>query len=230
MAVVKQQARPQAEKEQVTDRAKDFWTRYGKAVLIGAGALVLAGGAWLGYKQFIQAPKEKKAAEAIWKTQSYFGQDSAKLTLTGDKVSPGAENVISQYGGTASGNLARYYAGASALQLNDFAKAVNYLKDFETDSKPVQARAYKLLADAYAGTGNKDQAFKNYKNAARHFEEDRANAAEYLFMAAYYADKELNNKAEATELYKELVKDYKNTRWGIEAERYLAQNGVYKAD
>jgi TolA-binding protein len=111
--------------------------------------------------------------------------------------------------------------------MGDNAKAAQHLDKFETDSKPVQARAYKLLGDAYAGQGKNGDALSSYKKAARYFEEDDQNASEYLFMAAYFADRVVKNRSEATDLFKELKEKYPRTQYGFEADKYLAQLGVY---
>ena len=230
MADVKQPVRHRSENELVIDRAKDFWSRFGRIILIGFGAIILLGGGWLAYKYLVQIPKEEKAAEASWKAQSYFMQDSLALALKGDGKNPGLDKVISQYGGTAAGNTARFMAGAAALKAGDNNKAVEYLKEFSTDSKMIQARAYKLLGDAYANLGKNSDALNNYKKAAHEFEKDVMNSSEYLYFAAYFADRVMNDKKEAIELYKEIQKKYGNSQFGREAEKFLAQAGVYKTD
>src|SRR6202165_6024255 len=196
MAEVKQ-VRHQTETDLVFNRAKDFWSRQGRTVLIACGAVIVLGGGWLAYKYLVKAPKEQKAAEAIWKAEDYFGQDSAKLALSGDRQYAGFEKVASQYSGTKAGNLADFYAGALALKAGDNAKAVKYLSDFSTDAKQVQARAYKLLADAYANLGKNSDALNNYKKAAHEFKKDEQSAGEYLYFAANFADRVANDKKEA---------------------------------
>ncbi len=230
MAEVKHARRNSGTDQDVVDRAKDFWNRYGRGIMIAAGAIILLGGGWLAYKYLVKVPKEEKAAEAIWQAENYFMQDSVQKALKGDGQFAGLEKIADQYDGTAAGNLADFYAGALSLKAGDFQKAVNHLKDFSTDSKPVQARAYKLLGDAYAGINKNAEALSNYKKAAEEFTNDRVNTSEYLFFAAYFADRVMNNKKEATELYKELAADYPETPKAIEAEKYLAYMGVYKIE
>ena len=53
---------------------------------------------------------------------------------------------------------------------------------------------------------------------------------EYLFLAAYFADKVLKNSEEAISLFRKLKEKYPNTEKGFEADKYLAQLGVYKGD
>lgn len=221
---------PRTESTTVPARSQDFWSQYSKPILYAALALVLVVGGYFAYKQLIQKPNEQKATDAIAKAEEYFRHDSLQQALNGDGINPGFLKVISSYGGTKAGNLARFYAGTAYLNLGDNAAAAKHLDEFETDSKPIQARAYKLLGDAYAGLGKNGEALENYKKAADHFEEDELNASQYLFMAAYFADRVMNNKEEAIELFTELKKEYPATQFGFEAEKYLAQLGVYSTD
>ncbi len=103
---------------------------------------------------------------------------------------------------------------------------MKYLKDFSSSAKQLQARAYKLLGDAYSELGKNDDAISSYKKAANHFTEDRFNSAEYLFFAASLAEKSGKNK-EAIELYKEVKDKYPETTAANESEKYLAKLGVY---
>lgn len=229
MAEVKQ-PRHNAESDIVVERAKDFWSRYNRPVLLLCAAIIVVGGGYLAYKYLVKAPKEKKAAEAIFKAEEYYRMDSLKLALNGDGQYPGFEKVISQYGGTDAGNLAKFYAGASYLKLGDLNKAVKYLKEFSSSADQVSARAYKLLADAYADQGKNADALSNYKKAAHQFETDEQSSAEYLFLAAYFADRVMNDKKAAIDLYKELKKNYSQTQYAAEADKFLAQAGVYTTE
>src|SRR6186997_1922268 len=145
MAEVKKAVSQPKESDQVVERAKDFWAKYSRPVLIACGAIILIGGGWLGYKYFVKAPKEAKANEAIWKAQQLFELDSLQKSLKGDAGGAGFEKVISQYGGTDAANLAKFYAGEAAYKTGDYNKAVQHLKDFSTSAEQVQARAYKVL-------------------------------------------------------------------------------------
>jgi tetratricopeptide (TPR) repeat protein len=150
--------------------------------------------------------------------------------LNGDGQYLGFLKIISKYGGTEAANLAHFYAGSCYIKLDDNANAIKHLKDFSTDAKQIQQRAYKLLGDASADLGKNADALDYYKKAANHFEEDEANSAEALFMAAYFADRVLKNQKEAIELFKELKEKYPRTQQGFEADKYLAQLGVYNVN
>ena len=230
MAEVKS-ARPHTtESEAVVDRAKDVWSRFGKTISIVLGAIILVVGGILVYNNFVVGPKEKKASDAIFRAQEYYAQDSLDKALNGDAQYPGFEKIVSQYGGTKAGELARFYAGSIHLKKGAFDKAISHLKKFDTDAPQVQARAYKLLGDAYAEQGKSKEAVEQYKKAANTFPEDEASASEALFLAAYLYDRVLNDKAQATELYKKIKTDYNQTQWSFEADKYLAQAGVYSVE
>lgn len=228
MAETKQVNHPRTENVEVVDRAKDFWSQNGKIVTIVGLAVILLGGGWLAYKNYVKAPQEQKAADAIFKAEEYFKMDSLQKALNGDNMNPGFLKVAEKYGSSKAGNLAHYYAGAIYLQLGDPAKAATHLKDFDTDAPQIQARAYKLLGDAYAEQGKNSDALSSYKKAAHHFEEDEPNSSDYLFLAAYFADRVVKDQKQAIELFKELKEKYPKTERGFEADKYLAQMGVYK--
>jgi predicted negative regulator of RcsB-dependent stress response len=215
------------ENQDVADRAKDFWSRYSRPVIIAGIVVIVLCGGYLAYKYLIKQPQEEKAAEAMFKAEDYFRMDSLNVALNGDGINAGFLKVINKYGGTKAGNLAKFYAGNIYLKQGNFANAAKYLKDFDTDSKQIQARGYKLLGDAYAEQGKNSDALNMYKKAAHYFEEDDINSSEYLFMAAYFADRVLKNQKEAIDLFKELKNKYPRTEKGFEAEKYLAQLGVY---
>jgi len=214
----------------VVDRAKDFWSRYSKVISIIFVVVILGVGGYFIYKNYVQGPKEDKATEAMFKAEEYYRLDSFRLALNGDGQNQGFLKIIDKYSGTDAGNLARFYTGSIYVKLDDNQNAIKHLKKFSTDSKPVQARAYKLLGDAYADMNNHKEALSYYKKSARHFEEDQTNSANSLFLAAYLADRVLKDQKEAISLYKELKEKFPRTREGFDADNYLAQLGVYNVN
>jgi tetratricopeptide (TPR) repeat protein len=216
--------------EQVIAKAKDFWSRYSKPIMIASTVVILGIGGFYAYKKFFKSPKEEKATEAIFKAEEYYRMDSVNLALNGDGQYDGFLKVISKYGGTKAANLAHFYAGNCYIKLNDNENAIKQLKKFSSDSKAVQARAYKLIGDAYADQGKNSDALSYYKKASRHYETDVTNSAEYLLYAAYLADRVMKDKKEATSLYKEIVEKFPNTQQSADADKYLAQLGVYNVN
>jgi tetratricopeptide (TPR) repeat protein len=238
MSVKKHDVQEREHNQVVVEKAKDFWTRYNRPVIIACTIVILVAAGWIGYSKFYKLPQDKKAADAMFQAESYYRSallsskpDSLfNLALNGDGANPGFLKVISKYGGTDASNLAKFYTGNIYLLLGDNVKAIKYLKDFSTDAKGIQARAYKLLGDAYADAGKNKEALDSYQKAAHHFPEDVDNSSEYLFLAAYFAEKVLNDQKTAVDLYKELKQKFPNTQKGIESDKYLARLGVYNAE
>ena len=149
--------------QHVIDKAKDFWGKYSKPLVAVSTVIILAIGGYYVYQNFFKKPKEVKAADVLWKAEEYFRMDSVNLALNGDGQNWGFLKVIDKYGGTDAGNLANFYAGSCYIKLNENEKAIKYLKNFSGDSKPIQARAYKLLGDANADLGKNSDLHKLMK-------------------------------------------------------------------
>jgi tetratricopeptide (TPR) repeat protein len=205
---------------------QDFWERNNKSILVVLGAIIILGGGYFGYKYFFRLPEEKKAVEAIAKAQEYFASDSLQLALNGDGRNAGFLKVISKYGGTPSGNLAKLYAGEIYLQLGDYNNALKYLKDFDANgSVQTQALVYGLMGDACSELKKNEEALENYKKAGTIFEQNQALSSEYLFRAASLYEMMGKNK-EAIELFKQLKDKFPRTERGFTAEKYLGRLGA----
>src|SRR5690606_14179072 len=117
-------------------------------------------------KNFIVAPKEEKAANALFSAERWFEMDSLQYTLNGDGQRPGALSVIKKYSGTKAANLAHYYAGLSFLRSGDAKNAIVHLEKFDGQGTPLQFLAYGALGDAYMESNNPAKGVENYKKAA----------------------------------------------------------------
>lgn len=205
-------------------RAIGFWEKNSKKIMIAGLAVIVVIGGYFGYKNLVQIPKEEKAAEAMFKAEDYFRQDSLAKALNGDGINLGFLKVIDKHSGTDAANLAHYYAGACYLGLGDFTNAAKYLKDFSTSSDVMKSRALGLLGDATSELGKKEEAVDYYKKAGAAFAEDEYFSSEYLFRAGYLLESLGKNK-EAAEQYKKIKEKYPNTQRGYDIDKYLARLG-----
>lgn len=211
------------------DSLKSFWNKYSKPVTLLATLVIVLVAGWYAYQEFYQAPREKKAIEAMFRAEEYYRNDSVSLALNGDGQNIGFLTVANRFKGTDAANLANFYAGSCYIKLNDNTKAVEFLKKFSTDSKLLQARAYKLMGDAYGDAGKNAEALDYYKKAGHHFDKDEVNSPEYLFTAAYFADQVMKDTKEATALYEEIRTKYPRSQQSYDAEKYLAKMGIYSS-
>ncbi len=183
-------------------------------------AILIAVVGYFGYTEFYQKPLEAKAADAMYVAEKYFANDSSALVLNGDGTNKGVLYIIKEFGGTKAANLAKYYAGMSYYRLKDYNKAIEYLKDFSTDAKQVQAVAYGSIGDAYSELKKNEETVEYYKKAGTHFPEDEAISSEYLFRAAYFLETIGKNDA-ALELYKQIKQNYPKSEKGFNIDKYI---------
>ncbi len=227
----------------VIQRAKGFWEKYSKFIIIAGSALILIFGSYLGYKYFFKLPKERKASDLIFPAEKLFGKmsatssynkDTLNLVLNGGNLEgstvTGLLKIISQYSGTPAGNRARFMVGACYLQLKEFEKAIKQLKEFDGNgADQIQSKAYILLGHAYSELKKTDDALSYYKKAADVVSKDEGMSTEALFIAARYAES-IGNTKEAIELFQKIKDDYPASQrvMGGEIDKYLARLGVVK--
>jgi predicted negative regulator of RcsB-dependent stress response len=226
MSEIKKTAHVEEEKNLVAD-IEQFWSKYGKMLgyIIGGIVILIAG--YLGYRNLVQEPNEKKAMEAMFHAEEYYRMDSVKLALNGDNINAGFAKIISKYSGTKAANLASFYAGSCFLKLGDYNNAVKYLKDFSSPALQLQARAYGLLGDAYSEQNKKENAVDEYKKAGTLFEKDALLSPEYLFRAGYLYES-MGKTKEAVEMYQTIKDKYPTSQRGTDIDKYLARLGALK--
>jgi tetratricopeptide (TPR) repeat protein len=226
MSEIKKPAHIEEEKNVVAE-IEQFWEKNGKLLGYVIGGIVVLIAAFLGYKNFVQEPNEKKAMEAMYHAEEYYRMDSVKLALNGDNINAGFAKIVSKYGGTKAANLASFYAGSCYLKLGDYNNAVKYLKDFSSSAQQLQARAYGLLGDAYSEQNKKEDAVDEYKKAGTLFEKDELLSPEYLFRAGYLYES-MGKTKEAIEMYQAIKDKYPTSQRGTDIDKYLARLGVTK--
>src|SRR6185295_20222828 len=222
----------------VVQKARGFWENYNKPVMYVSSAIIILLGGWLVYKYMFKLPKEEKANDAVYVTQKYFSDfsnapvDSVKTAiaakcLNGDGTNSGALKIINKFSGTSAANLCEYYAGACYLHLQQFDKAIKFLKDFDAGkSTQIKSRAYGMIADASAELNKNDQALEYYKKAANVNDEDEFTSSEFLFKAALFAET-MGKTKEAVELFKKIKEAYPLSEKAADVDRYLAKLGEF---
>ena len=221
----------------VVEKARGFWEDYNKPIIYIGAAIVILFAAWMVYKYMFKIPKEEKADKIVFVTQKYFAEfttatDSAKIllatkVLNGDGANPGALKIINQYSGTPAANLCEYYAGACYLHLGQFAKSIQYLKNFDANgATQIESRSLGMLGDASAELNKNDDALNYYKKAATVNDKDEFTSSEFLFRAALFAESTGKTK-EAIDLFKKIKTDYPLSQKASDVDRYLAKLGDF---
>ena len=222
----------------VIQKARGFWVNYNRPVMFIGSAIIILLAGWLVYKYMFKLPKEDKANDAVFAMQKYFSDfsnapaDSIKINLAakclnGDGTNAGALKIINRFPGTAAANLCEYYAGACYLHLQQFDKAIKFLKDFDAGgATQIKSRAYGMIADASAELNKNDQALEYYKKAANVDDKDEYTSSEFLFRAELFAEVSGKTK-EDVELFKKIKKAYPLSEKAADVDRYLARLGEF---
>lgn len=226
----------------VVNEGRQIWIKYGKIMTIVGAVIVLGLAGWFGYEKFVQEPKELKANELIFPAENLFDQmtttgfnkDSVNIALNGGdldgKTVTGLLKIINNYGGTEAGNRATYMAGASYLNIGEYAKAIKFLKDFNAGgADQVKIKAYELIGHAYAEQKNTAEALNYFKKATEVNPKDEAFTAEALLLAGKYATA-TNKPEEAKTLLNKLKNEYPANQMVMsgEIDKLLASMGEFE--
>lgn len=183
------------------------------------GIVVVVFGYWM-MKAYYYGPQETESQSASFRAQIYFEKDSFKLALNGDGLNDGFVSIASKYSGTKAGNLANYYAGVSYLQLGQFQKAIDYLKDFSSEDDLIQSLAVGATGDAYLELGNKEKAVSYYNDAIDF--KNSFTAPTFLFKLGLLQE-EMGKNSDALESYTAIKNEYKTSAEFALIEKYITR-------
>lgn len=173
-----------------------------------------------GVKKYYFEPREAEAQTAIFRAEQLFENDDYATALNGDGNNLGFIDVINEYGGTKSGNLARYYAGICYLNTGDYNNAIKYLGEFKGKDHIVKPLATGAMGDAYMELDNAAEAAKCYEKAA--LESKNSFTSPMMLMKAGFAYEMVNNYQKALDMYKIIKAEYPNSNEGFSIEKNIA--------
>lgn len=211
--------------QQQDARTENFFEKNQKVITSAIVGIVVLIAGYLVYVNLIQKPKEREAVNAIYMAEIQFEQDSFENAL----LSPGAGNmglldIIDEYSGTPTANLAKYYAGISYLNLGKFEAAISYLKDFKAAGKLTPITKNGAIGDAYSELEQYNQAIEYYKKAGK--------VGDNNYLTPYYLKKlgmlyEMEGKyKEALAAYQQIQDKYPQSPDGFNIEKFI-ENAQY---
>ena len=207
--------------ETTLTRAEQFVIDNQKPIYVVLAILIVAVLAFFGVKKYYLEPREKDAQAAIFHAEQYFENDNFATALNGDGNYLGFVDVINDFGGTKTANLAKYYAGVCCLNTGDFNKAVEYLKSYKGKDVLVSSLALGCLADAYMELGNVAEAAKCYVSAAK--KSANSFTSPMYLLRAGMAYEMLGDYQNAINVYNTIKADYPNSNEGFSIEKYIAR-------
>ncbi|WP_415371463.1 tetratricopeptide repeat protein [Patiriisocius sp. Uisw_047] len=213
----------------------EAWVEKNQKVILGiVGVVAICVLGYLAFDQFIQKPKEAEASNEIFQAQKYYEQaltaeasDSLYVrSLNGGEGKLGMLDIIGEYGSTEAGNMARYYAGVSYLNMNDYPNAIKYLDDFKSDDILMGAVAKGAIGDAFIQLNQKEDALKYYEQAAS-FNANEFTTPKFLLKAGVLAI-DMGNASAAIKHLTALTETYPTSIEATKATAYLGRAEAMK--
>lgn len=192
-----------------------------KTIIIVLAVLAVAILAFFGVKKYYFEPREKEAQAAIYHAEQYFENDNFATALNGDGNYLGFVDVINDFGGTKTANLAKYYAGICCLNTGDFNQAVDYLKSFKGKDVLVSSMALGAMADAYMELDKVAEAAATYVKAAN--ESANTLTSPMYLLRAGMAYEMIGDYQQALNAYNEIKKEYPSSNEGFSIEKNIAR-------
>ncbi|MDR1645774.1 MAG: CDC27 family protein [Tannerellaceae bacterium] len=220
MTTKKKGANKDLEVGEIVSRSEQFIEKYQKKIVYGIGIVILLIGSVLGINYGYLTPLEQKAAAALFKGEQYFGRDSFELALYGNGADYlGLETIISDYGITRSGNLAKAYAGVCYFRLGETEKAIKQLKSFSGEDNMISPALTGLIGDCYVNQGKVKEGIGYFEKAAK-LADNEIVSPTYLKKAgiAYESLEQYNNAVKA---YTSIKEKYYNSEEASDIDKYI---------
>jgi len=169
----------------------------------------------------------EKATTKLAKVLPYYDQGRFDEAINGapqEGVIQGLIAIVDEHGNTNAGQLAKLYLANCYLAKGDYQKALELYKDANLDDKMLAASALAGAAACYEGLGKYTEAGEYYEKAASK-NMTGLQAPENLHHAAVNYGM-AGKKERAAELLRRLKKDFPESSYARDADRYLVQYGV----
>ena len=166
-----------------------------------------------------RAADDLNATTDLGEVMRYYDDGKFDLAIKGvpqDNIR-GLEQIVSDYGSTPSGELAKLYLGNCYFAEGRIDKALTIYKDTDISDKSIGASVQAGIAACYEAKGNHEEAARYYEGAASadvknfHTAENLYHAAENYALAG--------SKDKASDLLKRLKREFPLSSYTREADR-----------
>ena len=205
-------------------RAIDFFENNRNLVYGILGGIVLVAALIVGWN-WNQANRNETALSEMAEAVRQYEAGSYQASLDGDISFTGLLDVVDQYGGTASGNLAKFYAADALFRTGNMDQALELFEDYNKEADYIGASAFAGEAAIHELKGDNSRAGDLYMRAANVFKSDITSPM-YLSRAAraYESAGETNDAVGALEAIQD---DYPDSQVARNVEFRLATLGSF---
>ena len=206
--------------ESTLGKTEMFIEKNRKPLIIAVAAVIVVILAVVGWNKLVSEPREHEAEDAIYASQQLMMDNAYTQALNGDETSNGLLYVIDEFGGTKSGNLARYYAGVCYLHLGEYENAIKYFDEFDGEDMFMKPLAMGMKGDAYLELENISEAAQCYEKAGKDTK-NKLTSPYFLLRAGYVYEME-GKYEKALEMYNIIKDEYPKSNEGLHIIKNIA--------
>jgi len=199
-------------------KAVNYFEKNKNQVYIIAGAIVVIVLGILFYTSK-QSNNNEEAVVALGKIKPAYETGNYQAAINGDSLgNKGLLFIVSEYGSTENGNMAKLLLANSYFSLRDFQNAEKYYNDFGGSNKLSKVAAISGLASVKEAKNDYVGAAKDFERAAN-YDKENPFRDEYLF----YAGRNYSmggDKAAAKKIFDELKSDFPKSKYIAQSQRY----------
>lgn len=190
-----------------------------KKVFIGAGviaALVIVFFLYTSNKR----TKDEEASTKLTAILGLIQQDKYNEAINGDPAAGimGLNEIVANYGGSESGETARFYLANCYLNLKDYDNALKNFNDYSGGNDIIKSACISGEAAIYEGKGDLKKAAENYEKAAKYNKDLSTNQENFFNAVRNYAG--AGDKENANRVYKLFKEQYPKSKFLTEIKRY----------
>lgn len=218
---------PEAKIESAIGRTEQFIYDNGKKLLAVVVVIAVIAAGYMAYKHILIPGRAEKAGNMMFVAQQNFAEGLYEVALNGDGNNAGFLDVISKFGRTPQGNIARHYAGICYSKLGDNENALAYLAQYRhTKGVPnaiINAQNYGLQGDLLVQGENLDRAAEMYRKA---IETGNNNFTSPMYLKKVGLVYMKQNKTdEAAAAFQRILDEYPQSFEARDMEKYLGAIG-----
>jgi len=184
-------------------------------------AIALGFCAYFAYDRLYVQPLENEANTELFMAEKNFEAGKFQEALDGDDQFSGLLDIIEDFGGTQTANLAEYYAGVSYLRIGNAQEAISHLDNFSSEDDILAPIAKGAIGDAFAELDQKEEALNYYITAAELRTNDFTTPI-YLMKAAHTAYA-LDYMDQALKLYTRIQDEFSKSREAQLVSKYISR-------
>jgi TolA-binding protein len=202
-----------------------FYEENRRTISIAVTAVVIAVFAVVIYVKN-RADNNEKAITALGSIFETYDAAQFQTAVDGipEKNIMGLRAIVDNYGNSTAGDFARFYLAGAYAHLGKYDEALREFEDFSPTGELLAVARLSGIGSCQESRGMFKEAAASFEKAATQYPKD-ISAAENLNNAARDFG-QAGEKEKAVDLYRRVKKNYPNTAFARDADRFIAQLSV----